>query len=216
METIRVLLADDHAIFREGLRVTLDRQSDITVVGQAKDGVEATKMAQELAPDIVIMDINMPVRDGIEASRLITTQNPRIGIIILTLNGETEHVFEILKAGVRGYVRKSTRAKGVIEAIRTVYRGGAVLAPDVTSTFLQVFRHLAGDSQKAPATCLDNRETEILYFVAQGKSNKDIADLLCLSDQTIKNRLSGIYRKLKVTNRAEAVSYAIQQGLISF
>ena len=215
METIRVLLADDHAIFREGLRVTLDRQSDITVVGQAKDGVEATKMAQELAPDIVIMDINMPVRDGIEASRLITTQNPRIGIIILTLNGETEHVFEILKAGVRGYVFKSTRAKELIEVIRAVHQGRAVLEPGVTNILLKEFRRLADDSQEAPPVGLARREAEILRLVAQGKSNKDIADLLSLSEQTIKNRLSAVYHKLKVANRAEAVTYAIQQGLIS-
>jgi len=215
METIRILLADDHAIFREGLRATLDRQSDMTVVGEAKDGVEATKMASELAPDIVLMDINMPIRDGVEASRLIAAQNPQAGIIILTMNGGTNHAIEALKAGARGYVLKSTRAKELTEAIRVVHRGGAVLGPSVTNTLLKEFRHLAEDSQGAPPVGLSNREAEILYFVAQGKSNKDIADLLSLSDQTIKNRLSGVYRKLKVANRAEAVTYAIQQDLIS-
>lgn len=215
METIRVLLADDHSVFREGLRVILDRQSDMTVVGEAEDGIEATKKASELAPDIVLMDINMPVGDGVEASRLIAAQNPQLGIIILTTYGETTHVIEALEAGARGCVLKSVRPEELIEIIRVVHQGGTVLGPGVANTLLEVFHRLADDSQGGPPVSLSKREAEILCLVAQGKSNKDIADLLSLSDQTIKNRLSAIYLKLKVANRAEAVTYAIQQGLIS-
>ena len=215
MKTIRVLLADDHAMFREGLRATLDRQSDMTVVGEAEDGVEAAKKASELAPDIVLMDINMPIRDGVEASRLIAAQNPQVGIIILTMYGETKHVIEALKAGARGYVLKSVRAKELIEVIRAVHQGRAVLEPGVTNILLKEFRRLADDSQGGPPVGLNKQEAKILCLVAQGKSNKDIADLLSLSEQTIKNRLSAVYHKLKVANRAEAVTYAIQQGLIS-
>jgi len=138
-----------------------------------------------------------------------------VGIILLTMNGGTKHILEALKAGARGYIVKSARADELIEAIRTVYRGGAVLDPGTANTLLKEFRHLAGDSQRALPIGLSDREIEILHFVAQGKSNKEIADVLSLSDQTITNRLSAIYRKLKVANRAEAVTYAIQQGLIS-
>ena len=146
MGKIRVLLADDHALFREGLRAILDKQSDILVVGEAEDGVEATEKASELIPDIVLMDINMPVRDGIAATRLIVAQNPQVGIIILTMHVENEHVFEAIKAGVRGYILKSARGKELIETIRTVYRGGTVLEPGATNTLLEEFRRLADDS----------------------------------------------------------------------
>jgi len=215
MGKIRILLADNHALFREGLRAILDRQSDMTVVGEAEDGVEATKMASELTPDIVLMDINMPIRDGVEASRLIAAQNPQVGIVILTMYGETKHVIEALKAGARGYILKSVRAKELIEVIRAVHQGRAVLEPGVTNILLKEFRRLADDSQEAPPVGLSKREAEILRLVAQGKSNKDIAELFSLSEQTIKNRLSAVYHRLKVANRAEAVTYAIQQSLIS-
>jgi len=215
MRKIKVLLADDHAMFREGLRAILDRQGDITVVSEAEDGLEATNKAGELTPDIVLMDINMPIRDGIEATRLITAKNPQVGIILLTMHDENNHILEAVKAGARGYIVKSARARELIEAIRTVYQGGACLDPGTANTLLKEFRRLAENSQRAPPIGLNHRETEILHFVAQGKSNKDIAALLFLSDQTIKNRLSAIYRKLKVTNRADAVTYAVQQGLIS-
>ncbi len=215
MRKIKVLLADDHAMFREGLRAILDRQSDITVVSEAEDGLEATNKASLLAPDIVLMDINMPIRDGVDATRVITANNPQVGIILLTMDGGTKQVLEALKAGARGYILKSARADELIEAIRTVYRGGAVLDPETANTLLKEFRYLADDSRRAPPVRLSDRETETLYFVARGKSNKEIADALSLSDQTIKNRLSAIYRKLKVANRAEAVTYSIQRGLIS-
>ena len=214
-QKIRVLLADNHAMFREGLRAILDRQSDITVVSEAEDGLEATSKAGDLAPDIVLMDISMPIRDGVEAARIIAEQNPRVGIIILTMNGGNKQVMEALKAGARAYIIKSARAEDLIEAIRTVHRGGAVLDPGTTNTLLREFRHLADDSRRPPRIALSDRDSQILYLVAQGKSNKQIADVLSLSDQTIKNRLSAIYRRLKVANRAEAVTYAIQQDLIS-
>jgi NarL family two-component system response regulator LiaR len=215
MGEIRVLLADDHALFREGLRAILDRQSDMVVVGEAEDGVEATKKASDLAPDIILMDISMPVRDGVEATRLIAAQDPQIGIIILTMYGEDEHVLEAIKAGARGYILKSARANELMETIRTVHRGGAVLDPAVMNTLLEEFRHLADDSQEENRAGLNKREIEILGLLAQGRSNREIATLLSLSEQTIKNRLSAIYPKLKATNRTEAVTCAIRQGLIS-
>lgn len=214
METIRILLADHHVLFREGVRTIVDRQSDMIVVGEAEDGLEATKKASELAPDIVLMDINMPGLDGVTATRFILAQNPQVGIIVLTLHGENKHVFDAIKAGARGYILKSAQAGDLIEAIHTVHRGGSVLNAGVMNTLLEEFLRLA-DEQGGNLVGLSRREAEILRLVAQGKTNKEIADLLSLSEQTIKNRLSTLYLRLKVANRTEAVTYAVQQGLIS-
>lgn len=214
METIRILLADHHVLFREGVRTIVDRQSDMIVVGEAEDGLEATKKASELAPDIVLMDINMPGLDGVTATRFILAQNPQVGIIVLTMQGENKHVLEAIKAGARGYILKSAQAGDLIEAIHTVHRGGSVLNAGVMNTLLEEFLRLA-DEQGGNLVGLSRREAEILHLVAQGKSNKEIADLLSLSEQTIKNRLSTLYLRLKVANRTEAVTYAVQQGLIS-
>ena len=215
MKAIRVLLADDHAIFRDGLRAILDRQKDIVVVGEAGDGVEAVKKAAELAPDIVLMDINMPVMDGVRASRLITAQDQRVGIIILTMYREDEYVFEAIKAGARGYVVKDARAREVLKAIRAVHRGEALIDPAVATKLLEEFRHLAEGRSRKELFDLNEQETEILRLVAQGASNKEIAAALFLSEQTIKNKLSIVFQKLHVNNRAEAAASAIREGLIS-
>jgi DNA-binding NarL/FixJ family response regulator len=148
MGEIRVLLADDHAPFREGLRAILDRQSDMMVVGEAKDGVEATEKACELAPDIVLMDVNMPLRNGLEATCLIAAQNPQMPVIILTMYVEDEHVLGAINAGARGYILKSTPGQELVEAIRTVHQGGSVLDPGAMKTVLQEFRRLADDPKE--------------------------------------------------------------------
>ena len=215
MEAIRVLLADDHAIFREGLCAILDRQKDIVVVGEARDGVEAVKKVAEVAPDIVLMDINMPVMDGVRASRLITAQDQRVGIIILTMYREDEYVFEAIKAGARGYVVKDARAREVLKAIRAVHRGEALIDPAVATKLLEEFRRLAEGRSRKELFDLNEQETEILRLVAQGASNKEIAAALFLSEHTIKNKLSIVFQKLHVNNRAEAATFAIREGLIS-
>ena len=215
MEAIRVLLADDHAIFREGLCAILDRQKDIVVVGEARDGVEAVKKVAEVTPDIVLMDINMPVMDGVRASRLITAQDQRVGIIILTMYREDEYVFEAIKAGARGYVVKDARAREVLKAIRAVHRGEALIDPAVATKLLEEFRRLAEGRSRKELFDLNEQETEILRLVAQGASNKEIAAALFLSEQTIKNKLSIVFQKFHVNNRAEAVTFAIREGLIS-
>jgi DNA-binding NarL/FixJ family response regulator len=214
LKAIRVLLADDHAIFRDGLRAILDRQKDIVVVGEAGDGVEAVKKAAELAPDIVLMDINMPVMDGVRASRLITAQDQRVGIIILTMYREDEYVFEAIKAGAQGYVVKDARAREVLKAIRAVHRGEALIDPATATKLLEEFRRLA-EEQRKELFDLNEQEIEILRLVAQGASNKEIAEALHFSEQTIKNKLSIIFQKLHVNNRAEAAASAIREGLIS-
>ncbi|MCK4451532.1 MAG: response regulator transcription factor [Anaerolineae bacterium] len=215
MEAIRVLLADDHAIFREGLCAILDRQKDIVVVGEARDGVEAVKKTAEVAPDIVLMDINMPVMDGVRASRLITAQDQRVGIIILTMYREDEYVFEAIKAGAQGYVVKDARAREVLKAIRAVHRGEALIDPATATKLLEEFRRLAEGQSRKELFDLNEQEIEILRLVAQGASNKEIAAALFLSEQTIKNKLSIVFQKFHVNNRAEAVAFAIREGLIS-
>jgi len=215
LKAIRVLLADDHAIFRDGLRAILDRQKDIVVVGEAGDGVEAVKKAAELAPDIVLMDINMPVMDGVRASRLITAQDQRVGIIILTMYREDEYVFEAIKAGAQGYVVKDARAREVLKAIRAVHRGEALIDPATATKLLEEFRRLAEGQSRKELFDLNEQEIEILRLVAQGASNKEIAAALFLSEQTIKNKLSIVFQKLHVNNRAEAAASAIREGLIS-
>ena len=215
LKAIRVLLADDHAIFRDGLRAILDRQKDIVVVGEAGDGVEAVKKAAELAPDIVLMDINMPVMDGVRASRLITAQDQRVGIIILTMYREDEYVFEAIKAGARGYVVKDARAREVLKAIRAVHRGEALIDPATATKLLEEFRRLAEGQSRKELFDLNEQEIEILRLVAQGASNKEIAAALFLSEQTIKNKLSIIFQKLHVNNRAETAASAIREGLTS-
>lgn len=215
MKAIRVLLADDHAIFRDGLRAILDRQKDIVVVGEAGDGVEAVKKAVELAPDIVLMDINMPVMDGVRASRLITAQDQRVGIIILTMYREDEYVFEAIKAGAQGYVVKDARAREVLKAIRAVHRGEALIDPATATKLLEEFRRLAEGQSRKELFDLNEQEIEILRLVAQGATNKEIAEAIHFSEQTIKNKLSIIFQKLHVNNRAEAAASAIREGLIS-
>lgn len=214
MKEIRVLLADDHTIFREGLRAILDQQRDIHVVGEAKDGVEAVKKTTELVPDIVLMDINMPVLDGVKASRLITGQDQRVGIVILTMYREDKYVFEAIKAGARGYLVKDARARELLKTIRAVHQGEALIDPAVATKLLEEFRRLAEKRSGKDFLDLNEREIEILRLVAQGATNKKIAATLCFSEQTIKNYLSIIFQKLHVNNRAEAAAYAVQEGLI--
>jgi NarL family two-component system response regulator LiaR len=214
MERIRVLLADDHTMFREGVRAILNRQRDIVVVGEAKDGVEAVERTAAVGPDIVLMDINMPVMDGISASRLISAQDQRVGIIILTMYREDEHVFEAIKAGARGYVIKDARAKELLKAIRAVHRGEALVDPAMAAKLLGEFRRLAEERSRKDFLDLNEREIEVLRLVAQGATNREIADKLCLSEQTIKNNLTVIFQKLHVNNRAEAAVCAIREGLI--
>ena len=214
MEKIKVLLADDHTMFREGLRQILERQADMTVVGEAGDGREAAEKVESLAPNIVLVDISMPVLDGVKATRLIIECLPGVGVIILSMYGDDEYVFEAIKAGARGYLLKGDSSKNLIEAIRAVHRGEVMLGPGIASRVLAEFRRLARDSSKDRFVDLSKREVRILRLVAEGASNKEIGDRLSLSEQTIKNYLSTIYQKLHVSSRTEAAIKAIREGLI--
>jgi len=215
VEKIRVLMADDHTMFRQGLRTIIDQQPDLYVVGEAKDGVEAIKKAAELQPDVVLMDITMPVMGGMEACRQITAQDQRVGIIVLTMHREDTYAFEAIKAGARGYVVKDSSVDELFRAIRAVHQGEALIDQAIATNLLEEFRSLAERNSDKNFVGLSEREIEILHLVAQGLTNKQIAEALCLAEQTIKNNLSTIFQKLHVNNRAEAVASAIQEGLIS-
>jgi DNA-binding NarL/FixJ family response regulator len=211
-EKIRVLLADDHAIFRKGLREIIDKQSDMTVVGEAKDGVEAVSKAEELAPDIILMDIEMPRLDGIGAAHLITERDPEAKIIILTMYLEVEYVSGATKAGARGYILKDAGLGKMLEAIRAVHRGEVRIDPAMASKALVKLCQETEDSQERIIS-LTEREKEVLSFVVKGATNGQIAQRLLLSERTVDNHLSAILRKLGVRNRTQAAIYAVQEGL---
>ena len=216
MSKIRILLADDHALFREGLRSLLEDQEDIKIVGEAEDGLEATKLVSELKPDVVLMDINMPVVDGVEATRMIIEDDQSVGIVILTMYPQDEYVFQALKAGAKAYLLKDTRSKKLLEVIRQVSQGQAVISADMTARLLDEFRRLSEkrEEEKPKFQSLTEQERKILTLVAEGASNKDIASEMSLSERTIKNYLSIIFQKLQVNNRTEAAIRAMKDGLV--
>lgn len=216
MSKIKVLLADDHALFREGIRSLLEDQDDIVIVGEAEDGLEAVRSVAKLKPSVVLMDINMPVLDGVEATRLIIEDDESIGIVILTMYPQDEYVFQALKAGAKAYLLKDTRSKRLLEVIRTVHDGQAVISADMTARLLDEFRRLSEkkETEKPKFQSLTDQERKILTLVAEGASNKDIAGDLNLSERTIKNYLSIIFQKLQVNNRTEAAIRAMRDGLV--
>jgi NarL family two-component system response regulator LiaR len=192
--SIRLLVADDHAMVRQGLSQICDAEPDIRVVGQASDGQEACRLAQLVQPDVVVMDINMPVLDGVQATRHITESNPGIGVIILTMYRQDQYVFEAIKAGARAYLLKDADSDELLRAIRTVASGEALLDPGIALKMIEEFRRLQREPVGADGiTLLTERELDILRLVAQGLDNNEIGDRLGLSEKTIRNRLTVVF-----------------------
>lgn len=215
MSKIKVLLADDHSLFREGLRSLLEEQDDIKIVGEAEDGLETIRLAQQLKPTVILMDINMPVVDGVEATRMILKEDSSMGIVILTMYPQDEYVFQALKAGAKAYLLKDTPSKKLLNVIRTVHSGEAVMDVELTTRLLGEFRRMANKEEESPTfQTLTDQELRILTMVAEGASNKDIATDLALSERTIKNYMSLIFQKLQVNNRTEAAIRAMRDGLV--
>jgi DNA-binding NarL/FixJ family response regulator len=202
MEKIRVLLVDDHTIFRKGLREIIDKQSDMTVVGEAKDGVEAVNKAKELALDIILMDISMPILDGVKATRLIRDQSEQVGIIILTMYRNDQYVFEAIKAGAQGYILKDADLDEMLEAIRSVYRGEFMIDSSVAG------RILSEADQVTP------REMEVLDLLALGLTDREIAETLVISESTAHKHVENIRAKLGVRTRTAVVAEARRSGLL--
>jgi len=214
--SIRLLIADDHTMVRQGLSQICDAEPDMQVVGQAADGQESSRLAQLVRPDVVIMDINMPVLDGVQATRHISEANPGIGVIILTMYRQDQYVFEAIKAGARAYLLKDADSDELLRAIRAVADGEALLDSAIALKMIEEFRRLQSDPVGADGiSLLTERELDILRLVAQGLDNNDIGDQLGLSEKTVRNRLTVIFEKLHVNNRTQAALYALRQGLAS-
>ncbi len=213
MSAIRVMLADDHRLFRQGLRQICELKGGCEVVAEAENGQQAVELALRLRPDVILMDIQMPVLDGVQAARQIMAQNPAARIIILTMYQQDNYVFEAVKAGVRGYLLKDADWPDVIAAIQAVQRGEAIINSGLAMRVLDEFRRL-GQAQDAGPNfdALTPGEMDVLRLVAQGEENKVIADRLGLTERTIANRLSEIYQKLHVNNRTQATLIALRRG----
>lgn len=212
MGEIRILLADDHTVLRQGMAQVLESQPDLTVVAQASTGEEAVALAEQHQPDVILMDINMPKLDGVAAAQQITTISPHIGIIILTMYRRDEYVFEAIKAGARGYLLKEVELEELLNAIRSVSLGEAVIDPAIAGRVLAELRRPR--QALAAASELAERDLEILQLVAQGLSNQEVANKLHLAEKTIRNRLSIIFKQLHLENRTQAALYALREGLI--
>jgi DNA-binding NarL/FixJ family response regulator len=216
-QPLRVLIVDDHALFRRGLHMVLDQEADIDVVGEAGDGQEAVQKAQELMPDVILMDIRMPRRSGIEATRQIKDLLPHVRILVLTISDEEADLYEAIKAGAAGYLLKEISIDDVADAIRSIWRGQSRLSPSMAAKLLAEFAAMskrAEEQRQLPAPRLTDREMEVLRHVAQGLNNKDIAKELFISENTVKNHIRNILEKLHLHSRMEAVVYAVREKLL--
>ncbi|MGW0837383.1 response regulator [Streptomyces prunicolor] len=215
--TIRVLIADDQQMVRQGFTVLLNAQPGIEVVGQAVDGLDAVAKVAELAPDVVLMDIRMPELGGIEATRRITVATPQIKVLVLTTFDLDEYVYEALRAGASGFLLKDASADQLAEAVRVVAAGDALLAPGVTRRLIAEFSRLNGTPRtplKSRVGDLTERETEVLALIAQGLSNAEIAEHLIVAEQTVKTHVGRILVKLGLRDRTQAAVFAYESGLV--
>ncbi len=212
MTKIRVLVADDHAILRAGIRALLALYDDIEVIGEASNGKEAIDTIRELLPDVVLMDIAMPFMDGLEVTRRVHKENPKVKILILTQYDNREYILSSIKAGAIGYIPKKAVASELVDAIRVVHRGDSYLYPSIASVLIgDYLQRLEHD----PYDRLTNREREVLKLIAEARTSREIADLLCISVKTVLAHRAKTMEKLGIHNRTELVKYAIRKGLIT-
>jgi len=216
LDNIKILIADDHAVVREGTRQILAQERDLKVVAEAGDGEEAVRLATSLKPDVAIIDISMPKVDGIEATRQIKALCPAIAVLILTAYDDDQFIFSLLEAGAAGYLLKSVRGRELVDAVRAVYAGESVLHPSIARKVLDRFVLTSGKPrEEEPQEVLSEREMEVLRLVTKGLSNKDVAEELCLSMRTVQAHLGRIFNKLNVGSRTEAVVRALKEGWVT-
>lgn len=217
MKSIRILLVDDQALFREGLRTLLSVQTDLSVVGEAANGIEALQRVKTLEPDVVLMDLRMPLLGGVEATRRLRTQEPEVKVIVLTTFDDDEEVFEALHAGAVGYLLKDAPSEKLVEAIRAAARGESFLQPSIAAKVVAEFNRLSRATPKRSVAMLEplsERECDVLRFLARGLSNKEIAAALNLAEGTVKNHMSNVLGKLGVMDRTQAALKARELGLL--
>ena len=216
MDKIKILIADDHAVVREGTRKILEQEQDLEVIAEAVDGEEAVRLATELKPDVAIIDISMPNLDGIEATRQIKALCPSITVLILTVYDNDQFIFSLLEAGAAGYLLKDVRALELVNAVRAVHGGESVLHPSIARKVLNRFVPISDDSRKKVTfEALSKREKDILRLATRGLSNQEIADQLCISIRTVQGHLTHIFNKLQVSSRTEAVVRGLKEGWIT-
>lgn len=212
-EQIRVLIADDHTLFRDGVTAIIESEKDVCIAGEAADGLEAVSLATNLNPDVILMDIQMPQVNGIEATRRILKNNPKTGIIILTMYEDDDSVFVAMRAGARGYILKGADKDELLRAVRAVYRGEALFGPAVASRLMSYCNSSRKDIAEEAFPEMTEREREVLELIASGKNNNDIASQLTISTKTVRNHVSNIFNKLQVVDRAQAIIKAREKGL---
>jgi len=216
MSTIRVLLADDHGIVRKGLRYVLQRSQGIEVVGEAQDGREALAMAEQLNPDVIVMDIAMPNLNGIDATAQVVKRNPEVGVIMLSVHSDEAYLVRALTAGAKGYLLKDSAENDLPRAVLAVSRGKPFFSPAIAQTLLDDYlRQLQQRDLSDSYDLLTDREKEVLQLLAEGKSNKDVASLLNLSVYTVETHRAHLMQKLNLHNTAEIVLYAVRKKIIS-
>ncbi len=214
-DQIRLLLADDHAVVRSGLRLLLEAQPDMAIIGEAENGADAIRRTAELMPDVVLMDIEMPGMNGIEATRRIKAESPRTAVLALTMYEDDQYFFEMLRAGAAGYVPKRAAPDELASAIRAVSRGDVFLYPSLAGRLVQDYLLRRDvEAQEPPADDLTPREQEVLTLIAQGLSNGEIGEQLVISAKTVDRHRENIMRKLNLHNRVDLVKYALRKGLI--
>lgn len=213
-EIIRVVLAEDQSIVREGLRFLLNSKPDLEVVGEAADGQQAVDLVEQLQPDIVVLDINMPKLNGLEAARRIHTTFPNIGLLILTIYDNTEFFFEAIQAGAAGYILKSGKADDLIDALRIVARGEAYIPPRLAQELVKHQRSITVPEKDSGYSSLSEREREVLAGIAQGLSNRELAERLFISPSTLQTHRTHILEKLGLNGTVDLVRYAVRIGLI--
>ena len=218
MDTVKVLVVDDHTLFRRGITAVLANQEGLEVVGEALDGLEAIEKTKEIAPDVVLMDLNMPRCSGLEAIQALQTEMPQVNVLVLTVSDKEADLFAAVKFGARGYILKNTEPDELIHAILHIAQGGVIVSPLMATKLLTEFKDLSAgvERESIPGTdaALSPREGEVLQLVAQGASNKKIAESLFISENTVKTHLRNIMEKLHLANRSQAAAYAVRRGLV--
>ena len=215
MDDIRILIVDDHTVVRDGLSVMLGREEDFAVVGEARNGLEAVEQALHLKPDVVLMDLRMPELDGVEAMRRIGAEMTDVKFIVLTTFDTDEYIFDAIEAGAKGYLLKDASREDLFHAVRAIHRGESLIQPAVAAKVLDRFAELSRQAAQTPGmNLLSEREGEVIQLMVKGTANKAIASALTISESTVKTHVANIFQKLDVRDRTQAVTQAVQRGII--